>query len=339
MPGSTDGPLRVGVIGLGVGEQHVAGFRRSPHCEVTVVCDYDEGKLDAARETYPGLETTTDADAVVTDPEIDVVSIASYDHLHFGQALTALQHGKHVFVEKPLCRTAEEVAGLRDALAEHPHLQLASNLVLRAAPLYKYVREQARSGGLGAMYAFDGDYLYGRLHKITDGWRGDVDNYSVMLGGGIHLVDLMLWLTEERPLSVTATGNRISTEGTAFEYRDFVAATYVFPSGLVGRVTANFGSVHPHQHVVRLFGTEASLIYDDAGPRIYRDRDPTTSVEVLDLASLPSSKAELIPGFIEGIVEGVRDNRATLHELDVITACVAANRALDEGGSVDIEYT
>ena len=150
---------------------------------------------------------------------------------------------------------------------------LASNLVLRAAPLYRFAREQASAGSLGKLYAFDGDYLYGRLHKVTDGWRGKVDNYSVMLGGGVHLVDLMLWIAGELPSRVVATGNRISTANTAFRYEDFVAATFEFPSGLVGRITANFGSVHAHQHVVRLFGTEATLIYDDAGARLHRSRD------------------------------------------------------------------
>ena len=50
---------------------------------------------------------------------------------------------------------------------------LACNLVLRAAPLYVggSKRPSAR-GELGEIYAMDGDYLYGRLPKITDGWRG-----------------------------------------------------------------------------------------------------------------------------------------------------------------------
>ena len=43
------------------------------------------------------------------------------------------------------------------------------------------------------------DYLYGRLQKITDDWRSRVADYSVMLGGGVHMVDLMLWLTGQRP--------------------------------------------------------------------------------------------------------------------------------------------
>ena len=160
----------------------------------------------------------------------------------------------------------------------------------------------------------------------------------MLLGGGIHLVDLMLWLTGERPTRVAAAGNRISTEGTAFRYHDLVAATYEFSSGLVGRVTANFGSVIPHRHVVRMFGTEATLVSDDAGARLYRSRDPQTEPEHLELAAVPASKAELIPDFVGRVIAGDADGQRVRHELDVISACIAGDRALATGGSIDIEY-
>jgi predicted dehydrogenase len=329
--------LRVGVIGLGVGQQHVAGFRGSG-CDVTIVCDLDESRLEAAARQDPSLRTTTEADEVLRDPALDVVSIASYDDAHFAQALAALEQGKHVFVEKPVCRTIAEVRALRAALAERPQLHLASNLVLRAAPLYRWAQEQVRDGLFGSVYSFDGEYLYGRLSKITEGWRGEVENYSVMLGGGVHLVDLMLWLTGQRPASVSAVGNRIATKGSAFRYDDFAAATFAFPSGLVGRVTANFGCVQPHQHVVRIYGTEATFAYDDAGPRLHRSRSPDVPAEPVELAALPGSKADLIPAFVRRIVEG-EQSRAAEDELDVISACIAADRALEEGVAGDIEYT
>jgi predicted dehydrogenase len=330
--------LRVGVIGLGVGEQHVAGFRAHPSCDVVAVCDLDRARLERAGDDDPSLVLLDDAEALITSADVDVVSIASYDDAHFAQALLALRNGKHVFCEKPLCRTAEEVQLLEDAWRDAGGSVLASNLVLRAAPFYRWLRSERASGGLGRVYAFDGDYLYGRLDKITEGWRKGVDDYSVMLGGGVHLVDLMLWTTGERPNRVSATGNRIATEGTGFRYLDFVAATYEFPSGLIGRITANFASVGRHQHVVRIFATEASVVHDDGGPRIQRVRDPGEEPERLDLAALPASKAELITEFVQRILDGGDTAVATRHEFDVIRACAAADLALAEGGSVDIEH-
>jgi predicted dehydrogenase len=147
-----------------------------------------------------------------------------------------------------------------------------------------------------------------------------------------------VWLTGERPARVSAVGNRIATETSAFRYEDFAAATFEFESTLVGRITANFAATHPHQHVVRVFGTEAAFLYDDAGARLHRSRDPGLSPETLDLDPLPAVKAELIPDFVSGILAGEDVRQAMQHELDVISACVGAQRALSEGGTVDIEY-
>jgi predicted dehydrogenase len=148
----------------------------------------------------------------------------------------------------------------------------------------------------------------------------------------------MLWLTGERPVRVSAVGNRIATEETSFRYQDFAAATFEFPSTLVGRITANFGSVHSHQHVVRVFGTQAAFLYDDAGARLHRSRDPASVPEALELPPLPASKGDLIGSFVGGILAGGDARESIQHELDVISACVCAQRALQEGGAVDIEY-
>jgi predicted dehydrogenase len=268
---------------------------------------------------------------------VHVLSIASYDDAHFAQARAALVARKHVFVEKPLCRSPEELRALRRAWEASGPVHLVSNLVLRAAPLYRWLRDAIHGGTLGEIYAIDGDYLYGRIHKITGGWRKDVDNYSVMQGGGVHLVDLMLWLTGQRPTTVAAAGNRICTEGTAFRYNDYLTATFQFPSGLVGRITANFGCVHRHQHVLRVFGTRGTFIYDDEGPRLHEGGEPGWVARRLELAPLPGSKGDLIPAFVSAIHDGIDPAPAAQQEFDVISACIAADQAALTGTFIKIE--
>jgi predicted dehydrogenase len=305
---------------------------------VVALCDFSPEKLAAAQEKHPHMKLTSHADDLLHDPEIDLVSIASFDDHHFAQTLKALQAGKHVFVEKPLCRSLTELRLLKKALAQHSHLRLTSNLVLRAAPVYNWLRRMIHEGAFGEIYAFDGDYLYGRLHKITEGWRKDVPDYSVLLGGGIHLIDLMLWLTGQTPQKVTAVGNRLSSAATGFRYDDFVAATFQFPSGLIGRITANFGCVHRHQHVVRVFGTKGTFLYDDQGPRGHFSRDPAVAPEALDLSPLPDTKGALIPVFVQNILSRQDLGRQMQHEFDVISVCLAADRALASAGATEVEY-
>jgi len=327
------------VVGLGVGEAHARTYAQLERCSVRWLYDLDRTRAAAVSASLGQGAVAESYAAVLEDRDVDVVSIASYDDAHFEQVVASLRAGKHVFVEKPLCRTIDELRTVRDTWsASARRLQLQSNLVLRAAPLYRWLKSAVEAGELGDIYAFDGDYLYGRLHKMTDGWRRNVDDYSVLEGGGVHLIDLMLWITGQRPARVAAVGNRISTEGSAFRYDDFAAATFQFASGLIGRVTANFGCVHPHQHVVRLFGTKAAFISDDRGPRLFTARDPAVPVRHLDLDPLPSTKGDLIPAFVAAIVDRADTRRATEHEFAVISACVAAERALRRSETVDVEY-
>ena len=332
------GRLRVGIIGLGVGEQHIEGYLNTGACDV-VLCDCSAEKLDLARRKYPGMPVSRDAKELLADPDIQVVSIASYDDAHAGQAIEALAAGKHVFVEKPLCQTRDQLQAVKQAWARHGgKVKLDSNLVLRAAPAYVWLKEKVAEGFFGWPFAFDGDYLYGRLHKITHGWRKDVANYSVMEGGGIHLLDLLLWISGERPARLTAVGNRICSRGTAFRYDDFVAVTMQCPSGLVARITANFGCVHRHQHVVRLFGTEATFLHDDAGPRFYQTRDPAVGPTPLLLPALPSSKGALIGPFVEAILTDRDMSAQTQLHFDVLSLCLACEEALRTGLPQEVCY-
>jgi len=332
--------LGAAVVGLGVGEQHARAYAAHSRCRLRCLLDLDKERAQRLASEFQDCGVAVDFKSLLARPDIDIVSIASFDDAHYQQVTQALSAQKHVFVEKPLCRTETELADIRRLLdAADGRLHLSSNLVLRGAPLYRWLRQEIAAGRFGDIYAFDGDYLYGRLQKITGGWRKDTDHYSVMLGGGIHLVDLLLWLTGQRPAAVTAVGNRISTQATLFRYHDFVAATLRFESGMIARITANFGCVHRHQHVMRIFGTRQSFILDDAGPRLFTSREPTVPAERLDLSPLPDGKGVLIPNFVETIAKGLPDDelgrRAVFDGISVVAAC---DRALQSGVSERIEY-
>jgi predicted dehydrogenase len=331
-------PLQAAVIGLGVGAEHARAYAATPRCAVRWLCDLDHARAERLAAEIGRGARAAEFKTILADPGVDVVSIATYDDAHAVQTVAALRARKHVFVEKPLCRSMAELEEIAAAWEAAGCPQLASNLPLRAAPLYRWLREAVRAGALGTIYAFDGDYLYGRVEKLTAGWRGETKDYSVMLGGAVHLVDLMLWLTGQRPQAVRATGNRIATAGSAFPHDDYVAATYHFASGLVGRVTANFGCVHRHQHVVRVFGTRATFVHDDQGARLHESRDPARGPVALDLPPRPPAKGALIPPLVEAIAEGDDGRARTRHDFDVISACLAADRARSGGEGEEIDY-
>ncbi len=331
--------LGAAVIGLGVGAQHAKAFARTEGCELRWLHDHDAARAEALRVEIGAGDVAKSFDAILEDPKTDIVSLATYDDHHGDQVVRALDAGKHVFCEKPLCHTEAELAAIERAWKKSGR-HLACNLVLRAAPVYAWLREAIGAGEFGEVYAVDGDYLYGRVHKITDGWRKNVDDYSVLLGGGVHMVDLMMWATGQRPDAVSAVGNRVATRGSAFRYDDFAAATFTFPSGMIGRITANFGCVHRHQHVVRVFGTKKTFLYDDQGPRVWRARGDASEnhAEKLNLSPLPATKGDLIPSFIRSLQAGSDGRESTRHELALVAACIASHRAHTSGLTTRITY-
>lgn len=328
----------VAVIGLGIGERHVWAYHKDPRCEVRWLLDHNNMKAKAlANETGAGVGSSYET--ILNDENVQIVSIASFDDDHASQVLQALNAGKHVFVEKPLCQRMAQLKEIYQAWSKHNgKLKLASNLILRVAPVYQWLKEKVQAGDFGKIYSFDGEYLYGRLYKLTEGWRNEIENYSVIEGGGIHLIDLMLWLMNERPTSVVSMSNRISTEGTKFRYNDFVASTLQMGNGLICRIVANFGSVHRHQHVVRVYGTNGTFLYDDMGPRVHWSRDEDKKAEMLNMPTLPVDKGDLIPKFVSAVLEDEDIYEQTQATFDSLSISVACERALITKGMETIGY-
>lgn len=330
--------LKVGIIGLGVGAQHIAGYQGHPACEVTHLCDFSEAALHAAGQKYPQVQLRANADDLLTDPALDIISIASYDNYHYEQIGKALQHNKHVFVEKPLVLHLHEAQHIRALLRERPHLRLSSNLIMRRYPRFVGIKRRIEAGELGRLFHVEADYNYGRLHKIVDGWRGQIDHYSVILGGAVHVIDLLLWLSGERVVEVAAFGNRIASEGTGFRYNDMVVGILQFESGLVGKVTANFGCVFPHFHAVSIYGTRATFINGFDHALLYQSRDRAVPPQKLTEPYPGVSKGDLIYRFVDSIAHDTEPEISVEAVMDTMSVCFALEQAIDCQSKVEVVY-
>ena len=72
----------------------------------------------------------------------------------------------------------------------------------------------------------------------------------------------MISFLQALPIYVSSLGNKIVTKKKKFKFNDFVQSIYNFKNGAIGKITANFGCVHKHQHVVKVFGTKKSFIFN-----------------------------------------------------------------------------
>jgi predicted dehydrogenase len=325
--------LGVGVIGLGVGEQLAAAFDRHPDCRLAALCDLDEAHLRYVGARYPGVRCYSGAEALIDDPDVAIVVVASYDQDHAGQILRALGAGRHVFSEKPMCVSEDQAGAIRQALLRTANTRLSSNTILRMSPRFRALRHEIVAGRMGRIYYAEADYNYGRLHKLNEGWRGRDAQYSVMLGGGIHMVDLVLWLIGSPVIEVSAYGNAIAsrTAGSSFKGNDLTVALLRFADGTVAKIAANFGCVYPHFHRLVVYGTEGT--YENALPHAlrYTSRDPGRPPEQVDDSYPGIGKGDLVPSFVDAVMGR---GRAVVDEMDVFAALsvsFAIDRAIGSG--------
>jgi predicted dehydrogenase len=199
--------FQAAIVGTGfIGPAHLEALRRN---NITVY-----GLVESTREdceakarllgiphAYPSFE------AMLEDPKIDIVHLATPNYLHYQHAKAALQAGKHVVCEKPLAMTSQESAELV-RLAEKEKRLNAVNFNLRFYPLMHQARSMVRAGELGDLFIVQGSYLQDWLLLPTDwNWRLEPE-----LGGtlravadiGSHWLDLITFITGRSVESVFA---------------------------------------------------------------------------------------------------------------------------------------
>lgn len=351
-------PIRWGVIGLGVGYQHALAIMETPNAELIAVCDRIPGKRESWLSEFPSIPAYPDEDSMHAEKQLDALVVASYDHEHGATIEKALDKGIHVFAEKPLATTLEQYAAACAALERNPRIRLTTNTLLRRSPRFMALKEMIMTGELGDIFHLEGDYLYGRLEKLTTGWRGKNPDYSVTLGGAVHVIDLLLWLTGERPNRVYAIGSNKGlresslSAGSSFEGDDLRIALLEFPSGMTAKVSANYACVLPHFHRIDVFGSLGTFIHVPIGS-IGRDesnqgqwssafsfhsRDPMEPPNAIKLPYPAVPKGTLVANFNEvisgtGILE-VNEQEA----LDALAVCLAIDSSIRAGQPISVDY-
>jgi predicted dehydrogenase len=194
----TKNTIGVGVAGTGfIGPAHVEGLRRNG---ITVAALAEETREKAEQKAAElGIPRWyASLDELLADPAIQVVHLATPNHLHFPHAKATLMAGKHVVCEKPLSLTSKESAELVKLAAEKK-LVNAVNFNIRMYPMAQQARAAVQGGELGDLFIIQGSYLQDWLLFPTDwNWRLEPG-----LGGslravgdiGSHWLDLITFIT------------------------------------------------------------------------------------------------------------------------------------------------
>ena len=320
--------LNVGVIGLGVGAKHAHALYLNKNVNLVSLCDFDNKKINLYKKIYKNCNFTNNSDDIFKNPNIDIVSIASYDNFHTKHILQAIKYKKHFFVEKPFCLNINELKKICSSLKKNKKITFSSNLVLRNNPSFIDLKKKIKKKVTGDIYYCEGDYNYGRINKILYGWRGQIPFYSVVLGGAIHLIDLIIWLSNKKVRSVIAEGNKISTKNTVFKNYDLVSALLKFEDGMISKVTSNFASVTPHHHILSIYGTKSTFFYNNKEIKFYKSRD---DLNIKNKKSKFSNKqkSEILNSFIDSVY--YQKDLKIVYENEIInlmSVCFAIEKSL-----------
>lgn len=223
---------KIGVVGLGrFGAVHSRLWAQLPQAELVGVCSRSAERAREVAATYGARKCYTDYKEMMQDPEIEAVDVVSDLARHGEIALSALQHGKHVFSEILLTMSMEETDQLIE-WTEKSQAMFMVGFLERFDVRRALIKQKIDNGELGQLVS-----LYGRRNA----WRGFLDTardrpYPLILQPGVHTIDQLLWMAQEKVKEVyTRTRSLVDPQ-----HADVWWTMLTFESGLVGVIEQSF---------------------------------------------------------------------------------------------------
>ncbi len=220
---------RAAVVGVGLlGEQHAEHYQRNPSTHLALVQDIDPDRARAAGERFDVPWTTSLKDLASSD--VEIVSIATPDHLHFEAAAMLLEAGKHLLIEKPLTTSAEEANELVRLARLHDR-KVGVALGQRWNPNLLAIRDALVAGEIG-----DPIYAYCRCSNTR--WIPEQALSWASRSGPqwflfAHTMDFMRWMLASEARSVYAAGSKGILAGKGIDCFDAIQAVVQFDTTFV----------------------------------------------------------------------------------------------------------
>jgi protoporphyrinogen oxidase/predicted dehydrogenase len=326
--------VRIGVVGLGYwGPNLVRNLADAAAFDVSCLCDLRSQPLETLARRYPGIPCTTSFEEMLRD-EIDAVAIATPVSTHFPLAMAALEAGKHVFVEKPLAASSEQVVQLTE-VAEERGLVLMPGHTFLYSPAVTTIKALIDGGELGEIYFITSSRVNLGLHQ---------PDVSVVWDLGPHDFSILRYWLDGLPAEVSA----VSRSCLLPQVPDVSFINLRYPSGTVAHVELSWLAPSKLRRTA-IVGSEKMVVYDDtssesvrifdSGARIpdpetfgeyqlsYRTGDIVTPrIEATEPLSLE------LADFAKSILEGTTPVSSASVGFDVVRTIEAVDRSLAEGG-------
>ncbi|MFV0252521.1 MAG: Gfo/Idh/MocA family protein [Beutenbergiaceae bacterium] len=328
-------PLPVAVVGLGaIGVEHAEIYQASPLAELAAVVEpRAQVRMEvAARLGCQGFETV----AQLLESDVAAVSLCTPDHLHYEDARTIVAAGRHLLVEKPISTDPVQADELT-RLAESADVVVMPGQTLRFEPRYARAREVVAAGRVGQIQH---GYLR-RDNKLSVAHRA-AGRTSVAYFLGIHDIDALQWITNQRVVQVQALAST-ATEATGAQALAVVANLRLSGGAVVQLESAwNLPENYPTDldAALRLVGSSGvvSVHSFDAGMAV---TDAQFYLPMPAGAPLYGATQGALALELESFLRAVQGDIAlpvTVREAAAAVKVVAAlHQGLQTGGTVEVE--
>ncbi len=269
--------IRIAVVGLGkMGLSHLAIVNAHPELEVAAVCD-SSGIVRGVLEKYTGVATYDDYGRMLRELDLDAVLIATPSRTHAGMVRTALEHGLHVFCEKPFTLSVQDAEELT-ALARSKGVVTQVGYHNRFVGPFAEVKRLLDAGAIGTVTHAQGE-AYGPVVLKPKGgtWRSRKEE-----GGGAlydyaaHPLNLLNWYFG----AVTGVGGTVLKPIFSREIDDEVYSTLYFAGDKSANLSVNWSDESHRKMTTRMtvWGTAGRIFADRQEIQVYL-RDGATAPE------------------------------------------------------------
>lgn len=328
--------IPIAIAGVGNwGFNHVRTFSQLANCDLQLVCDLSEKRLQKVREISPTIKLTNNYQDIIDDDNIAGLVIATDADKHFALAKQALLADKAVFVEKPITLDLHEAAALVE-LAEQRNQVLMVGHLLLYHPVVVALKNYIASGDWGEIF-----YIYST--RVNLGTLRATENALWSLAP--HDISVMLYLTGQLPEVVNAVGSSYIKPMV----QDVVFFSLNFPNNILGHGQASW--LDPHK--IRKFtivSRKKMAVFDDIEPREklriydkayidakeyvsygeqYTIRDGDIYIPAIKMVEPLKLECQ---HFLDCIAERKKPLTDGVNGFEVLRVLTAAQRSLEKGG-------
>jgi UDP-N-acetylglucosamine 3-dehydrogenase len=279
----------------------------------------------------------TDYRELLSNPEVEAVSVTTMWDQHAAPTLAALQSGKHVFLEKPMASTVADCRAIVAAAHRSGRCFMVGH-ICRFNPRYAAARREIEAGSVGRIVS-----IYARRNIPAAVGKQVLGKIGPIIGDGVHDTDLMLWYTGAR--IETAYAQTVDVRG--LKHPDIGWTMYRFDSGAVG-VCENVWFLPDRtafqiDERMEIIGTEGAIHIHETHPNFsVVDKDGWRSPDTTYWPELHGVRAGALRAELDYFATCVSEGKAPTvirpeESLAAVQACLAAEASAATGRIVRVE--